>query len=134
MLYGPYYSCIRPVPSPSELWRVVVRCGCGTEISILCPYSIQPQPYTVRCRPLDVLKKIHECIGCQDIHQKPSLSYKINGIKGAKKMKLDLIEDWQDLLEELLIIGKGKKDTTSVTIDIELPADVSHDNFIAFLF
>lgn len=84
----------------------------------------------------DVLAKIHDGIGCQDISQKPSLKYKINNVKGARKMKFQSESDWEGLLEELIIIGKGKKDTTSITIDIELPVDVSYyyHHYKSYLF
>lgn len=74
----------------------------------------------------DTLEKIHDAISCQDIQQKPSLKYKFNGVKGVKKMKFQSENDWEGLLEELLIIGKGKKDITVISVDIDLPADVSH--------
>lgn len=74
----------------------------------------------------EVLEKIYDGVGCQDVQQKPGLKFKISGVKNSKKMKLQSGADWEGLLEEVAIIGKGKKDMTFISVEIELPADVSH--------
>ncbi|KAF8519842.1 hypothetical protein JB92DRAFT_3112124 [Gautieria morchelliformis] len=71
-----------------------------------------------------LINTLHDVIGCSGVKSKPKLKYKLTRVTKAMLMRLQSVEDWEGLKEEIETMqGKQKKNQSSVAVDIIVPND-----------
>ncbi|KAF8526393.1 hypothetical protein JB92DRAFT_3108399 [Gautieria morchelliformis] len=70
-----------------------------------------------------VINTLHDAIGCSGVKSKPKLKYKLTRVTKAMLMRLQSVEDWEGLKEEIETVQGKKKNQASVAVEIIVPDD-----------
>jgi hypothetical protein len=105
--------------------------GCFTEVVLIIPNAASEGAQRVsilqnKCFE-DVLKAIHEVIGCQKVARKPMLSYKLSSAtQKDDSMNISTQDDWEGCLEEVEAAEKKKKGVVTVKIIVSEQVTASY--------